>query len=374
MNNKMEKPKCIDLFSGCGGFTLGMAQAGFDVVGHVEFDNDALKTYEYNKVSSGFPNSELIGHDITKITDEEILKFKEKHGEIPVIVGGPPCQSFSLAGQRRVDDPRNNLFLHYVRFVKLIQPKAFCLENVPGLTSKKNEEGEFMIDVIREAFKQVGYETEYALINCADYYVPQLRRRIIIMGHKEKNKIMYPLPITFDDDEGKDKVSDNSKTRVQLKRCADCNKFYSSRVYIDKKTTVCMFCFQHRRNIKNNENLGECKFKEGWVVVPKNVPVPAKPHDFLYIQHIETRKTEEGETNFIYTHYDRKGVEFPVWKKPSDLRKVADNDEECDNAEMYVYTKTIGRAMKDCLEEEEDEEYCKIANERINKTREGILR
>ena len=93
------KPKCIDLFSGCGGFTLGFANAGWDVIGHVELDNDALKTYEYNKVQGGFPNSELIGHDITKITDEEILKFKEKHGEIQAIIGGPPCQSFSLAGQ-----------------------------------------------------------------------------------------------------------------------------------------------------------------------------------------------------------------------------------------------------------------------------------
>lgn len=71
------KPKCIDLFSGCGGFTLGMAKAGLDVVGHVEWADDPLETYEFNKVSHGYPNSELIGKDITKITDEEILKFKE---------------------------------------------------------------------------------------------------------------------------------------------------------------------------------------------------------------------------------------------------------------------------------------------------------
>lgn len=350
------KPKCIDLFSGCGGFTLGFANAGFDVVGHVELDNDALKTYEFNKVSHGYPNSELIGNDITKITDEEILKFKEKHKEIQVIIGGPPCQSFSLAGQRKVDDPRNNLFLHYVRFVKIIQPTFFILENVPGLTSKKNEQGEFMIDVIRESFKQVGYETEYALCNCANYYVPQLRRRIIIIGSKDKNKIAYPLPITFDNDEGKEEVSDNSKTRIQLKRCSECHKFYASRVYLDKKTTICMFCFQHRRNIKNNENLGECEFKVGNLVVRKEVPVPAGQDDFLYIQHIETRKTEEGESNFIYLGGELEDNGLPFWLSPSKLRKVADNKEECDNAEMYISARIIGRAMKDCLEENEEEE------------------
>jgi len=348
------KPKCIDLFSGCGGFTLGMAQAGFDVVGHVELDNDALKTYEYNKVSHGFGNSELICHDITKITDQEILKFKEKHGEIPVIVGSPPCQGFSLAGKRKIKDPRDNLFLHFVRFVKLIQPKVFCLENVPGITSKKNENGEFMIDVVREAFKLIGYETEYALCNCANYYVPQKRRRIIIMGCKKKSKIVYPLPITFGDDEGKETVSEDRTERVQLKRCADCNKFYASRVYIDKKTTVCMFCFQHRKNIENKKDLGPCKFKKGWLVIPANIKVPAKPQDFFHITYIETRKTEEGESNFIYTHYDRKGVDFPVWKRPSELRKVADNDKECENAEAVIFGRMIANPIKQSLEEKNE--------------------
>ena len=171
------------------------------------------------------------------------------------------------------------------------------------------------------------------------------------MGCKKKSKIMYPLPITFDDDEGKEKVSDNRKTRVQLKRCADCNKFYASRVYIDKKTTVCMFCFQHRKNIENKKDLGPCKFKKGWLVIPANIKVPAKPQDFFYITLIETRKTEEGESNFIYTHYDREGVEYPMWKKPSELRKVADNDKEVDNAEAVIFGRMIANPIKQSLEE-----------------------
>lgn len=351
----VDAPKCIDLFSGCGGFTCGLAKAGFNVVGHVEFDKSANETYEFNKTSHGFPNSERIGEDITKITDEEILAFKEKHGEIPVIVGGPPCQSFSLAGQRKLDDPRNNLFLHFVRFVKLIQPKAFILENVPGLTSKKNEEGEFMIDIIRQAFKKIGYETEYALINCANYEVPQLRRRIIIMGCKDKNKIAFPLPVTMDKLEGtEDKITDRKK-QVQLKRCQRCNKHYASRVYLEDKTTICIFCHEHQKNIDNN-TFEPCHFKAGNLVVPKEVEVPCTRYDFIQIRNIETRKTKEGETNFIYSYYNDGGVDRPYWSKPSEYRNVQDNDQECDEAEIFVMGNIIGKSIAQSLEEDEDEE------------------
>ena len=350
-----DAPKCIDLFSGCGGFTCGLAQAGFNVVGHVEFDKSANETYEFNKVSHGFPNSEKIGSDITQITDEEILAFKEKHGEIPVIVGGPPCQSFSLAGERKVNDPRNNLFLHFVRFVKLIQPKAFVLENVPGLLSKKNEEGEYMIDVIRESFRKIGYETEYALINCANYEVPQRRRRIIIMGSKDKNKIGFPLPITMDKIEGtEEKVLDRS-LRIQLKRCPRCNKNYASRVYLEDKTTICIFCHHHQKNINNNE-FEPCSFKPGHLVVSKDVAVPCTRYDFVQIHNIETRKTEEGETNFIYSNYNDEGVDRPYWSKPSEYRNVQDNDEECDEAEIFVMGNTLGKSIAQCLEDDDENE------------------
>lgn len=352
--NLEEAPKCIDLFSGCGGFTLGMAMAGYNVVGHVEFDNGALETYEHNKNTHGFPNSELIGHDITKITDEEILAFKKKHGEIPIIIGGPPCQSFSLAGQRKVDDPRNNLFLHYVRFVKLIQPKGFVLENVMGLTSKKNKEGEFMIDVIRQAFKEIGYETEYALLNAMNYSVPQKRRRIFMVGCKDKNKINFPLPITMDDQEGtEEKITDRSK-RIQLKRCPRCNKSYASMVYLEDKSTICVFCHKHEKNIINNE-LEPCNFKGGQLVVGADVEVPATRYDFVHIRCIETRKTEEGETNFVYSEYDRDGVNYPYWARPSEFRPVVDNDEECDEAEIYIMGNTIGKSIMQHLEDDDDE-------------------
>lgn len=86
-----DTPKAIDLFSGAGGLTLGMAQAGFNIVGHVENSDMANETYEHNKVVGGFPNSERICKDITTISDEEILKFKEKHGHIKLIMGSPPC-------------------------------------------------------------------------------------------------------------------------------------------------------------------------------------------------------------------------------------------------------------------------------------------
>ena len=331
-----DAPKCIDLFSGCGGFTSGFASAGFNVVGNVEFDKDAQATHEMNKITSNFPNCELIGEDITKITDEEIIAFRDKHGKIPVIIGGPPCQSFSWAGRRLIDDPRNNLFLHYVRFVKIIQPEIFILENVPGLTSKKNKEGEYMIDVIRESFHQLGYKTEYALINCANYEVPQLRRRIIIMGSKDPNKIRFPLPVTMDKLEGtEEKITDRKKI-VQIKRCPRCNKNYASRVYLEDKSTICMFCHEHQKNMENKV-FEPCEFKERHVVIPKDVPIPATRFDFVQINRLETRKTKEGETNFIYSYFkDEEGEDCPYWSRPSEYRKCVDNDEECDEAEIFI--------------------------------------
>lgn len=169
------KPKAIDLFSGCGGFTIGMAMGGFDIVGHVEWEKDALATYKLN--NSYWPNSELIGRDITKISDDQIKLFKDKHGHISLIFGGPPCQSYSLSGLRKIGDPRDNLFLHYVRFVKIIQPDMFIVENVPGMLSKTNAEGKFMIDIIIETFKLIGgYHVKYALLNAANYVSPKTEK------------------------------------------------------------------------------------------------------------------------------------------------------------------------------------------------------
>ena len=195
-----KKEKAIDLFAGAGGFSLGLAQAGWSVVGHVEHDTTCIQTYEYN--NAGGPFGELIGTDIEDICDYDILDFARRRGPIGLICGGPPCQGFSMAGKRDPKDPRNSLFMHFVRFCRIIQPPAFVLENVPGLRSMKTAKGESALAIIIKSFEDVGYRVAWAIPNCANYGVPQERRRIIMMGNRFGKPIRFMLPMYWDIKEG----------------------------------------------------------------------------------------------------------------------------------------------------------------------------
>ncbi len=170
-------PKAIALFSGCGGLSLGFAAAGFDLVGHVEIEESANKIYDSN-----FVNSKLLGTDICNITDEQIKEWKKEFGDIDVVIGGPPCQGFSLAGKRDPDDIRNQLFEYYSNIVSLVYPKAFIFENVRLLTSMKTSDGKLFIDCIFDSFSKAGYHLVKKEINMADYGVPQSRERVVIVG------------------------------------------------------------------------------------------------------------------------------------------------------------------------------------------------
>lgn len=134
MIKKGEKsPKAIALFSGCGGLDSGFEAAGFNIVGHVEIEDSANKIY-----SSNFQNSKLLGKDICTLTNKEIEGWKNEFGNIDIIIGGPPCQGFSLAGKRNPNDERNKLYKYYVNIVSIIKPKIFVMENVNVMTSMKD--------------------------------------------------------------------------------------------------------------------------------------------------------------------------------------------------------------------------------------------
>jgi len=167
----------LSLFSGCGGDTLGMKSAGLDVKWYSEIKKPFCKTHESN-----FPKSECIGTDITKIPDE---KFMELKGKVKVIFAGFPCQSFSNAGKKRADDTRGQLYLDFVRATRCIEPEFIIGENVKGLLSRKTSTGENFIDVIEQAFKDIGYTCEHKLFPIVKYGVPQKRERLIIVGWKD---------------------------------------------------------------------------------------------------------------------------------------------------------------------------------------------
>lgn len=179
----------IDLFCGCGGFSYGFQQAGFMMALGVDMWKDATVTYKHN-----FPNAQVINDDITKVSGKDILnKLHLGEDEIDVIIGGPPCQGFSVSGKRMLDDPRNILYKSFVEIVEEIKPKVFVMENVPGLIrlfgGKVKEE-------VLEDFGRLGYEVRVQLLSSDEYGVPQQRKRVFFVGIN-KNKIMNTTEFSF---------------------------------------------------------------------------------------------------------------------------------------------------------------------------------
>ncbi|PVU48710.1 DNA (cytosine-5-)-methyltransferase, partial [Staphylococcus epidermidis] len=145
----------IDLFSGAGGMSLGFDLEGFKNVFSVEYDLQTAQTYRYN-----FPNHVLINKDIQEISTNEIKKIINNN-TVDVIIGGPPCQGFSLAGKfgrTFIDDPRNQLFKEYLRFVSILKPKIFIIENVARLVSHNKGK---TIREIQESIEKLGYKVKY---------------------------------------------------------------------------------------------------------------------------------------------------------------------------------------------------------------------
>jgi DNA (cytosine-5)-methyltransferase 1 len=177
----------LSLFSGCGGDTLGMTNAGINVVAYSELKKTFQETHELN-----FTNSKLIGGDINKIKDEE---FEKLAGKIDIIFGGFPCQSFSNAGKKNPDDTRGQLYLQFVRAASIIKPKYIIGENVKGLLSRKTSNGENFIDIIVKAFNDIGYTCHYKVLKAHEHGVPQKRERLFIVGSRDKDfTFEFPEP------------------------------------------------------------------------------------------------------------------------------------------------------------------------------------
>lgn len=182
--------KIASLFSGCGGLDLGFTTAGFKMVYANDFDKICWETFEKN-------------HGV-KIDGRSIVDLKSE--EIPAvdgIIGGPPCQSWSLAGEMRgIKDKRGQLFYEYIRILKDKKPKFFLAENVPGIISKTHLP---TFNKILEEFKKVepGYDVTYKLLNAADYGVPEERKRVIVVGFRKDLGIKFEFPEPTHSEDGK---------------------------------------------------------------------------------------------------------------------------------------------------------------------------
>lgn len=187
-----EKLTSIDLFSGCGGMSLGFQMAGFQSILASDIDENCEKTFCRN-----FNGTPFLCKDITLIQKDEVDKILK--GQIPdIIIGGPPCQGFSLANKNRnkiAEDPRNKLFYHFVKFINWYSPKAFVMENVKGLLSMQNGS---VIKTIMNEFTMAGegYNVRVQVLRASDYGVPQQRERVIIIGIRKDFNLTpsYPAP------------------------------------------------------------------------------------------------------------------------------------------------------------------------------------
>ncbi len=178
----------IDLFCGAGGLSEGFRQAGFHVLAGQDFDDNAGATF-----AATHPEAKFIGGPIQKITPRQLLKAAGvKRGEIDVIVGGPPCQGYSVYNHLRgVDDPRAGLFREYLRIVKGIQPRWLVMENVTGITSIA---GGSIVNEIFEGMESLGYRVEMKVLKSEEFGVPQERRRVFFIATRTDASILFPEP------------------------------------------------------------------------------------------------------------------------------------------------------------------------------------
>lgn len=183
---KRKEYTMIDLFSGAGGMSLGFEKAGFQPLFAVEFNEQFATTYQKN-----FGKTPLIMEDIRNIDSDKIDELLEGR-KVDLIIGGPPCQGFSIAGhigRKFLDDERNHLFKEFLRFVGYIKPKIFIMENVATLATHNKGR---TLEEVKTEINSIGYDIVYEVLNSVHYGIPQERRRIFIVGTKEKNLFNFP--------------------------------------------------------------------------------------------------------------------------------------------------------------------------------------
>ncbi|WP_218938811.1 DNA cytosine methyltransferase [Priestia megaterium] len=180
--------KVLDLFAGAGGFSLGFEMAGNEVIGGLEVDMWAGETFQYNH-----KNAILLNDDIRKISND-VLKETFKGNYPDVIIGGPPCQGFSISNRKAGDpkDPRNSLFVEFLRVAEVFKPQFLVMENVPNLLRAKTENKELVIDIIKREMENLGYNVYVDVLSATDFGVPQIRKRLFVIGSLTELENPFP--------------------------------------------------------------------------------------------------------------------------------------------------------------------------------------
>ncbi len=203
----MTNSSFISLFSGAGGLDIGMEQAGWHCAYASDIDLAAVETLQRNAGRGLLHDTFVERADVTSLSAETILaKSGLRRGDVPLLVGGPPCQSWSSAGhQRGLDDPRGQLFNDFIRIADALDVRWLMFENVRGLLTARGPDGSpgSALQHIRSLLLAAGFQTHVSLLNAADYGVPQRRVRLVVFGYRSGDAIAFPSPTHFKESDGK---------------------------------------------------------------------------------------------------------------------------------------------------------------------------
>ncbi len=315
----MTKYKVLDLFCGAGGLSLGFKLAGFQIVGGIDFQRDAIYTHEKN-----FKNSISICGDIKEISDDKVKELYEN--KVDIIIGGPPCQGFSAGNRQQIEnDPRNKLFFEFIRFVRILQPKAVVIENVRQILTK--DKG-FAKTKIFEILEELGYNVDVRVLKANDYGVPQNRNRAIFIGlKKEYGKIDYDkikkisIPVTVKEAIGELYELENKNTNIITIK--PLTKFQK---YVRSKDNM---IFNHDIKYPNQEVQDRMNFVPqggNWQNVPENMWKTKRNnrHSSAYRRLDENKPSitiDTGHMNYFHPLYNR----VPTVRESARLQSFPDD-------------------------------------------------
>ena len=182
-------PNALSFFAGCGGLCYGIRAAGFKIVGASEIHEGFRKIHSLN-----FPDTIQLTNNVRQFSEKECELILKRWGSVALMIGGPPCQGFSLTGKRDPKDARNTLFSDYLRIAKSIMPQVILMENVKLLTSMKDPNGHLVTERILSEFSKIGYDSDFFCVNAKCYGVPQHRERVIFIATNKETKKKPSIP------------------------------------------------------------------------------------------------------------------------------------------------------------------------------------
>lgn len=355
-----QKLKVLDLFCGCGGLSSGFEQAGYQIIGGIDFNQAAIDTFNFN-----FHNAKGVCCDLLDIGFEKIKDYFGKITDVDVIIGGPPCQGFSSANRYQTgEDPRNKLFYEFVKFVDAAQPKVIVIENVRGIVTRDNG---YAKNKIYEIFESRGYKVTHKILDASDYGVPQRRLRnffVITKGFDFSFDMIHKKNIvTVEDAIGELYGFDKNikETDYTLKN----DPITSYRKYLRNKNNI----------VKNHEikypaeivqeRISYVKQGENWASIPKELFKNQRNnrHSSAYKRLKEndvsvTIDTGNAHSNYFHPLYNR----IPTVREAARIQSFKDNFvfqgtrsaqyRQVGNAVPPLLAKAVATAILEAIDEE----------------------